>query len=180
MTRERSRGSIRFTVTLTGILAVQAMCTVFFVVDILINDFGPFAHSAPWNLRDVAQIAAACGLVLGVVLGAFALQRQRAMNRKMQAQIRAASSAFQALVEERFEEWRLTPAERDVAVFALKGLSLADMARLRETSEGTIKAQTAAIYRKAGVSGRAQLLSLFLDDLMDDGLAGADQPGETA
>jgi len=40
------------------------------------------------------------------------------------------------------------------------------MARLRDSSEGTIKAQSNAIYRKAGVSGRAQLLSLFIEDLL--------------
>jgi len=39
---------------------------------------------------------------------------------------------------------------------------------LRETSEGTVKAQTNAIYRKAQVTGRPQLLSLFIDDLMDE------------
>ena len=33
--------------------------------------------------------------------------------------------------------------------------------------EGTVKAQTNAIYRKAGVSGRSQLLSLFIEDLME-------------
>ena len=41
-----------------------------------------------------------------------------------------------------------------------------EIARLRETSEGTIKAQTAAIYRKAQVTGRPQLLSLFIEDMM--------------
>lgn len=61
----------------------------------------------------------------------------------------------------------LTPAERDVALFALKGFSLAEIAAFRATSEGTVKAQTNAIYRKAGVSGRTQLLSLFVDDLID-------------
>jgi hypothetical protein len=30
-----------------------------------------------------------------------------------------------------------------------------------------VKAQTNAIYRKAGVGNRAQLLSLFLDELID-------------
>ena len=55
---------------------------------------------------------------------------------------------------ERFDDWALTPAERDVALFALKGLSLAEIARLRSTSQGTVKAQTNAIYRKAGVTGR--------------------------
>jgi DNA-binding CsgD family transcriptional regulator len=176
MSRATLGGGVRFTVTLTGILAVQAMCTVFFVSDILLGIFGPAPGSAGWQLRDIAQIAAACGLVLGVVLGAIALQRQRTMNRKMEAQIRAASSAFHSLMHERFDDWGLTPAERDVAVFALKGLTLAEIAGLRSTSEGTVKAQTAAIYRKAGVSGRAQLLSLFLDDLMDDGLARPEAP----
>ena len=53
-----------------------------------------------------------------------------------------------------------------MALFAIKGLNVQDIARLRETSEGTVKAQTAAIYRKAEVTGRPQLLSLFIEDLM--------------
>jgi DNA-binding CsgD family transcriptional regulator len=72
-------------------------------------------------------------------------------------------------MEMRFDEWALTRAERDVAVFAIKGLTVQEIARLRETSEGTVKAQTAAIYRKAGVSGRPQLLSLFIEDMMRGG-----------
>ncbi len=54
------------------------------------------------------------------------------------------------------------------ALFALKGFSIAEIAALRDTSEGTVKAQTNAIYRKAGVSGRPQFLSLFVEDLMGD------------
>ena len=64
--------------------------------------------------------------------------------------------------------------EADVALFAIKGLSTAEIAALRQTSEGTVKAQTNAIYRKAGVSGRSQLLSLLIEDLMrDDGVVRA-------
>jgi DNA-binding CsgD family transcriptional regulator len=80
--------------------------------------------------------------------------------------LRRASSAFMVILEERFAEWGLTAAERDVALFAIKGLSIAEVAKLRSTSEGTVKAQTNAIYRKAGVTGRPQLLSLFIEDLM--------------
>ena len=72
------------------------------------------------------------------------------------------------MLEDLFAEWHLTPAECDVAIFAIKGFSTHEMATLRGVSEGTIKAQTAAIYRKAGVSGRPQLLSLFIDGLVDD------------
>ena len=71
------------------------------------------------------------------------------------------------LLEDSFAEWGLTPAERDVALFAIKGLSTQEIATLRQTSEGTVKAQTNAIYRKAGVAGRPQLLSLFIEDLME-------------
>jgi DNA-binding CsgD family transcriptional regulator len=74
------------------------------------------------------------------------------------------------LLEDRFADWQLTPAEREVALFAIKGLSLAEIAAVRQTSEGTVKAQTNAIYRKAGVSGRPQLLSLFIDELMGEAL----------
>ncbi|HLS58150.1 MAG TPA: helix-turn-helix transcriptional regulator, partial [Paracoccaceae bacterium] len=77
---------------------------------------------------------------------------------------------------------RLTPSERDVAWFTLKGLSIAEIARMRQTSEGTVKAQSNAIYRKAGVSGRAQLLSLFIEDLIDEAPPdgrGAESRGET-
>lgn len=83
-----------------------------------------------------------------------------------EAKLKAASTAFGEHIQSRFDDWRLTPAERDVALFAIKGLNLAEIAGLRDTSEGTVKAQTNAIYRKAGVSNRSQLVSLFVEDLM--------------
>jgi len=86
--------------------------------------------------------------------------------------LRLASGAFMEVLDERFAEWGLTPSERDVALFAIKGMSTGEIAALRSTSEGTVKAQTNAIYRKAGVSGRPQLLSLFIEELLGDGLNG--------
>ena len=73
-------------------------------------------------------------------------------------------------MEDRFDDWSLTPSERDVAMLAIKGLSIAEIAEARQTKNGTIKAQSNAICRKAGVSGRPQLLSLFIDELMVDEL----------
>ena len=79
-------------------------------------------------------------------------------------------------MEELFASWGLTPAEQDVALFAIKGLATAEIAVLRATSEGTVKAQTNAIYRKAGVTGRPQLLSLFIEDMMVDPVMQVDKP----
>ncbi|MEN8872991.1 MAG: LuxR C-terminal-related transcriptional regulator, partial [Pacificibacter sp.] len=100
--------------------------------------------------------------------GAIALNRSVSQKRQAEDKLRIASTAFAEVIDERFRGWSLTPAERDVALFLIKGMSIADIAALRETSEGTVKAQTNAIYRKASVGGSQQLLSLFIDDMMDD------------
>jgi DNA-binding NarL/FixJ family response regulator len=63
-----------------------------------------------------------------------------------------------------------------VAILANKGFSIAEMAELRDSKQGTVKAQCAAVYKKADVAGRLQLLSVFLDDLMSDDLVNMPRP----
>ncbi|WP_149588926.1 helix-turn-helix transcriptional regulator [Tabrizicola flagellatus] len=153
-----------------AILLVQALCAFFFVSDILSSVVGIRSTPISWEMREALEIGAAFGLVLGVVVGGVMLRRALRDRHRAEEQLRRASGAFADLLRERFEEWRLTPSEKDVALFAIKGMSTAEIAQLRSTSEGTVKAQTNAIYRKAGVTGRPQLLSLFIEDLMrDDG-----------
>jgi DNA-binding CsgD family transcriptional regulator len=153
-----------------AIFLIQALCAFFFVSDILSSVLGIRTTPISWEMRELMEIGAAIGLVLGVVVGGLMLRRAFRDRNTAEERLRRASGAFMALLQERFAEWGLTPSEKDVALFAIKGLSTAEIASLRTTSEGTVKAQTNAIYRKAGVSGRPQLLSLFIDDLMrDDG-----------
>ena len=45
-------------------------------------------------------------------------------------------------------------------------MSIRDIASLRDTREGTVKAQCTAIYRKAGVNGKSQFFSLIVEDVM--------------
>ena len=161
---------------IAGIFAVQAICAAFFVWDILSGVIGLSTQPLSWQLREVIEIGAALGLLLGLAMGGLVLRRSLRATRAAEEKLARASAAFMDLLAQRFDEWGLTPAERDVALFAIKGMSLAEIATLRSTSEGTVKAQTAAIYRKAGVSGRPQLLSLFIEDLMrDDGKPAAAQ-----
>lgn len=150
------------------ILLIQVSCAVFFVSDIVITLFGLPIEPISWQLYEFIEIGAAMGLTVGVIVGVAALRQAQARSEKAERSLRFARAAFQDLLEEHFTTWDLTPAERDVALFAIKGFSTGDIATLRGVSEGTIKAQTASIYRKAGVSGRPQLLSIFIDDLVTD------------
>ena len=151
------------------IFAVQLVGALFFVLNILFSVIG-FAP-LNWQVSEFIELGAAVSLLIGVGLTWWVLIGILKRNKLMEVQLRAASGAFMDLLYERFQEWGLTPAEADVALFAIKGLSTQDIANLRGVSEGTVKAQTNAIYRKAGVTGRPQLLSQFLDDLISTPLA---------
>lgn len=169
MTPARSHKRWRLpSLLLVSVVLLQLITTLFFVWDTVFGILGLRTQPIAWHIHELIEIGATVGLLIGVALGATALAGAQRKNREMTEKLRAASSAFASLLEERFADWALTPAERDVAWFTVKGLAIADIARLRQTSEGTVKAQSNAIYRKAGVNGRAQLVSLFLEDLMDE------------
>ncbi|MEX0316558.1 MAG: helix-turn-helix transcriptional regulator [Ruegeria sp.] len=153
-----------------ALLVVQVACALFFVFDILSSVLGLPIGPINWHAREIIEIGAALGLILGIVVGFVVLRQSVAEAARMKTRLKAAQSAFSDLLEESFTAWHLTPAERDVALFAIKGMTTAEIAALRNTSEGTVKAQTNAIYRKAGVHGRSQLLGLFIDNLMADDL----------
>jgi len=159
------------------LFAVQIACAGVFLYDIAVTLLGLRAAPISWQFYEMIEIGAALGLLLGVLATGVLLRQSIGRQQRAEEGLRLASGAFAQVLEERFDTWGLTPAERDVALFSVKGLSLSDIAGLRQTSEGTVKAQSNAIYRKAGVSGRAQLLSLFIDDLMEDsGLPGLEAP----
>jgi DNA-binding CsgD family transcriptional regulator len=69
-------------------------------------------------------------------------------------------------IDEQFDAWQLTPAEKEVAFLLLKGLSFKETARVRAASERTVRQQALSVYAKSGVAGRAELSAFFLEDLL--------------
>jgi DNA-binding CsgD family transcriptional regulator len=141
---------------------VQAGCGLLMVVD-MVSERADYRADPASALIDAAILAA---LVFGSVLIAGEVRRLQAANERMQGRLRVASGGFVDLLEDTFAAWGLTPAEREVAFLSIKGFSVEEIAALRSARSGTVRAQCAAVYRKAGVSGRAQLLSHFIDDLL--------------
>jgi DNA-binding CsgD family transcriptional regulator len=66
----------------------------------------------------------------------------------------------------KFDEWQLTPAEREVALLLLKGYSHKHVARVTGRSERTARQHAQSVYQKAGRRNRAELAAYFLEDLI--------------
>ncbi len=155
----------RPTVPLWALVCIQVACAAFFLADIVSDLLGREVALGPVGHLGF-ELVAVIALGFGVVLSGLQIRKVTQRSDRAEAQLKAASGAFAEVLDEHFDRWSLTPSERDVALLAIKGLSIAEIARVRETKEGTIKAQCNAVYRKAGVSGRPQLLSVFIEELL--------------
>lgn len=75
-------------------------------------------------------------------------------------------AGLSAAIDAQFARWELSPAEREIALLLLKGLSHKEIAQIRSVSETTVRQQARSLYRKAGLSGRNDLAAFFLEDLL--------------
>lgn len=74
---------------------------------------------------------------------------------------------FTGLVDRRFGDWGLLPAEKEVAMLTIKGLRISEIPAMRDCTEGTVKSHLSAIFRKSSVSSRPEFLARFVDDFLD-------------
>ena len=70
------------------------------------------------------------------------------------------------VISQQFSDWALSRSEQEVGWLLLKGLSLKEIASLRETKEKTVRQQASAIYKKAGVNGRPTFSAWFIEDIL--------------
>jgi DNA-binding CsgD family transcriptional regulator len=148
-------------------LALSTSATVFFAADVA-SDFFYDGDFPGGNLHLAFEL-----VVVSISTFAFAfhirgLLRFSRKHQRVSDQMRVATGEFASVVEELFSAWQLSPAERDVAIFLVKGMAFKEIAAARQSKEGTVKAQANAIYRKADISGRHELMSLFLDELLQN------------
>ncbi|WP_370032397.1 helix-turn-helix transcriptional regulator [Qipengyuania mesophila] len=147
---------------MTFVVVLQALAAAFFLADLA----GDMA-SEPADGHLIVEGVAALTLIVSVVLGAIQIRHLIASARTDEAAVAVARGALGQLVQLRFAQWLLTPAETDVALFALKGCDVAEIAAMRGAATGTVRAQLARIYAKAGVTSHTALLALFVDELID-------------
>lgn len=157
---------------MTIVVALQALAAALFLAD-----FAGDVAEEGWTGHLVAEGAAATALIVAIIVGAFQVRGLIRQARQDDLAVALARQSVADLIQNRFREWRLTAAEADVALFAIKGADVAEIAQLRGAAAGTVRAQLTHIYAKSGVGSHTALIALFLDDLIDPASC---TPGETA
>ena len=104
--------------------------------------------------------------MVGTATAIYALRASARRINRLGSQMEAATGNYQNHLEKLFKQWELSAAERAVAIFAMKGFSNAEIAELRKTSVPTIKSQMNAIFRKAGLENRQQLIAFLVEELL--------------
>lgn len=86
--------------------------------------------------------------------------------RRWRSDARDLMNGLAEALDQQFDRWALSPAEKQTALLLLKGLSHKEVASIRSVSDATARQQARAVYKKAGLSGRHDLAAFFLEDLM--------------
>jgi DNA-binding CsgD family transcriptional regulator len=163
------------------IIALAGIAIALFAILIVVETVQgnePFTISGlAADVFEKALLALAIAATAYVALETKSMQRERVdllndlarvhgESDKWRSAARAHVDGLSQAMGEQFKAWRLTESEADVALLILKGLTHKEIAQLRGSEEATVRQQAAAVYRKAGLAGRAELGAYFLDDLL--------------
>jgi len=165
MARKGHTGSDGKLAGVAATIVLQAIATVFFLADAVADIVT--SNPASISLHQGMELLVAFSLVAGVLTGTWYMKTILADTRRYGEALAVARGALTEMIEHRFAVWKLTAAEQEVALFALKGCDVAEIARLRHSAAGTVRAQLSHIYAKVGVTGQAMLMSLFVEELLD-------------
>ena len=129
------------------------------------------ARAAHWsaNHRKAAILGWVGFVLVAAIIGQLVTQKTIFGADQFDGESGRAEHALEGMgraIDVQFGTWQLTPAERDIALMLLKGYSHKLIAKETDRSPQTVRQHAAAVYRKAGLGGRAELSAFFLEELL--------------
>lgn len=172
MDREYDQGGLGFPRFFGVILLAM---TVVGTVDLILDD--PEIWLSVHVFVDVGFILLCLGAAAYLWRGWYGAQRTLSQTREALAEHKVERDAWRQrtqkllkglgeAIDVQLHNWGLTAAERATALMLLKGYSHREIAELHDRSERTVRHHSVAVYRKSGLSGRAELSAFFLEDLL--------------
>ncbi|VAW79957.1 hypothetical protein MNBD_GAMMA15-1514 [hydrothermal vent metagenome] len=157
------------------IILVLAIVVVASGVDLVAD----LSHGADIDhvIKEAIVVTISMAAIAWLLLG---LRQQRLEIRSLQQELQTANTSRDQpkkyvlearkklgnVVTQQFAEWGLTGSEVEVGWLLLKGLSLKEIALVRNTQEKTVRQQASSVYKKSGVSGRHAFSAWFIEDIL--------------
>ena len=156
---------------LAALAGIQVFCGTVFGMDIVYESHLELINNAKISAVEtvhlVVEAIAVCLLFFGYRLAYRELKALHNADDEKARLLSCLRGHFDEIINAQFKEWNLSPAERDIALLSLRGSRISDIAKMRSTSEGTVKAQLSAVYHKSGINTRGELLAHFMDEFLD-------------
>lgn len=169
-------GNVSKEAVLIGILAVV-------VVGTAIDLYTDLIHGSTVNhiIKEALVVLLSAAAMLWLLIGIRRQSRELARLKQDYQRVKAGADEAGAQISDyvlagrqqlgeavarQFTDWGLTRSEKEVAWMLLKGLSLREIAVVRDTAEKTVRQQASTIYRKAGVSGRHAFSAWFMEEVL--------------
>ena len=154
---------------------VLGFFALFFLFDVYVdvNDGIPFSHIWHELFLFLIALASLIWQILAIskkekkiqLLNSELLETKRSYQ-EWQSKSQDSAQKIRVLIDQQFDNWLLSPGEKDVALLLLKGLAMKEIAVIRNTQEKTVRQQATNIYKKSGLSGRQELSAFFLEDIL--------------
>jgi len=144
---------------------VMAVCESFFLIDVA-ADVLRIDIDTTWFEHEHIELISVLALAVALIVIGRQIVHLLKEHRQAKASVQVASGELLDVINRHFDEWNFSPSERDVALLLIKGMSTQEIADLRDTKTGTVKSQSSAIYQKANVRGRNELVAFFVEDLL--------------
>jgi len=94
------------------------------------------------------------------------LQLEKTNKNKADEYIIEGRRQLAKIIYQQFSQWKLSQSESEVGLLLLKGLSLKEIAALRNTAEKTVRQQASSIYKKSDIAGRHAFSAWFIEDIL--------------
>jgi len=149
-------------------VVVLLIAAVFFIQDIYIDYIDILVEGKGWSYITVEG-----GIFLAVLLAlGFEVKWVVDLHSSVghsQQEIMRLKGRLADVIGNEFELWHLTKTEKEIAWLLLKGLSMREIAVVRDVKEKSVRQQATGIYTKAEVSNRYELAGYFIEDLLITG-----------
>jgi DNA-binding NarL/FixJ family response regulator len=156
-------------------LIVLTLVAIFFITDIFFDMQEGIPVSHIWH--EVVMFGIAFGALIWQIrvimkkndhiesLNTELLDTKQSYQ-EWKAKTHASAQEIRQLIDKQFLLWHLSHSEKDVALLLIKGLSMKEIAEIRNTQEKTVRQQATTIYKKSELSGRQELAAFFLEDIL--------------